>query len=76
MLHEDIEKVVFSEEQIQNRIAEMAKEITEDYKDVKEDVRVFGSKDLICLNFYIDYMQIYNKIRNIRRNYYKDYPQA
>lgn len=38
MLHEDIEKVVFSEEQIQNRIAEMAKEITEDYKDVKEDI--------------------------------------
>ena len=38
MLHEDIEKVVFSEEQIQQRIAEMAKEITEDYKDVKEDI--------------------------------------
>ena len=38
MLHEDIEKVVFSEEQLQKRIKEMAKEITEDYKDVKEDI--------------------------------------
>ena len=38
MLHEDIEKVVFSEEQIQNRIAEMAKQITEDYKDAQEEI--------------------------------------
>ena len=38
MLHEDIEKVVFSEEQIQSRIAEMAKQITEDYKDAKEEI--------------------------------------
>ena len=36
MLHEDIEKVVFTEEQIQTRIAELAKEITNDYKDAKD----------------------------------------
>ena len=42
MLHEDIEKVVFSEEQIQKRIAEMAKQITEDYKDAQEEIYCVG----------------------------------
>ena len=42
MLHEDIEKVVFTEEQIQTRIAELAKEITNDYKDAKEDIYCVG----------------------------------
>ena len=34
-MNADIEKVVFSEEELKKRIAELGKEITEDYKDVK-----------------------------------------
>ena len=41
-MNEDIEKVVFSEEELKKRIAELGKEITEDYKDVKETIYCVG----------------------------------
>ena len=41
-MNADIEKVVFSEEELKKRIAELGKEITEDYKDVKETIYCVG----------------------------------
>ena len=35
-LHEDLEKVLISEEEIKRRVAEMGRQITEDYKDDPE----------------------------------------
>ena len=41
-MNEDIEKVVFSEEELKKRIAELGKEITEDYKDAEETIYCVG----------------------------------
>mgnify|MGYP002658798067 CR=1 FL=1 len=41
-MNADIEKVVFSEEELKKRIAELGKEITEDYKAVKETIYCVG----------------------------------
>lgn len=42
MMTDDIQKVVFTEEQIKAKIAELGKKISEDYKDVKEDIYCVG----------------------------------
>lgn len=41
-MNEDIEKIVFSEEELKKRIAELGKEITEDYKDAEETIYCVG----------------------------------
>ena len=42
MMNDDIEKVVYSEEQLQAKVAELGRQITEDYKDVKEEIYCVG----------------------------------
>lgn len=42
MMTDNIEKVVFTEEQIKAKVAELGKQISEDYKDVKEDIYCVG----------------------------------
>ena len=42
MMNDDIEKVVYSEETLQAKIAELGRQITEDYKDVKEEIFCVG----------------------------------
>ena len=41
-MNQDIEKVVYTQEQLQARIAEMGAQITEDYKDCKEEIFCVG----------------------------------
>ncbi|MDY4697663.1 hypoxanthine phosphoribosyltransferase [Selenomonas montiformis] len=42
MIKEDIEKVVFTEEEIRAKIRELGQRITEDYKDAKETIYCVG----------------------------------
>ena len=56
MMRDDIEKVVFSEEQIQEKIVELGRQITEDYKDVKEEIYCVGILKG-AVNFYTDLVQ-------------------
>ena len=42
MMRDDIEKVVYSEEQLQAKVAELGRRITEDYKDAKEEIYCVG----------------------------------
>ena len=41
-MNQDIEKVVYTQEQLQARIAELGAQITEDYKDCKEEIFCVG----------------------------------
>ena len=42
MMNDDILKVVYSEEQLKEKIAELGRRITEDYKGVKEEIYCVG----------------------------------
>ena len=42
MMKDDIEKIVFTEEELKKRIAELGAQITEDYKDAKETIYCVG----------------------------------
>ena len=42
MMNDDIEKVVFTEEQLKAKVAELGRKITEDYKDAKEEIYCVG----------------------------------
>ena len=56
MMRDDIEKVVFTEEQIHEKIAELGRRITEDYKEVQEEIYCVGILKG-SVNFYTDLVQ-------------------
>ena len=56
MMRDDIEKVVFTEEQIHEKIAELGRRITEDYKEVQEEIYCVGILKG-AVNFYTDLVQ-------------------
>lgn len=42
MMKDDIAKVYFTEEELQAKVRELGRQITEDYKDAKEDIYCVG----------------------------------
>ena len=42
MMNDDIAKIYFTEEQLKAKVAELGAQITEDYKDAKEDIYCVG----------------------------------
>ncbi len=59
MMKDDITSVLFSENQIQERIAEIAKQIEDDYRDVKGDIYCIGILKGAVV-FYTDLMRRIN----------------
>ena len=59
MMHEDIAKIFYTEEQLKKRVAEMGQQITSDYKDVKEEIFCVGILKG-AVNFYTDLVRQIN----------------
>ena len=64
-MNEDIEKVVFSEEELKKRVAELGKEITEDYKDAEETI--YGVGILKCAVVFYSRLRYFSTAMARRR---------